>query len=143
MIKYIKCLHLCLHIQHLRLTPACKHTVLRRCVFGHINLYRFNLHTSHNTYNGEQYKQKYRQQHIFKHIRQKYRQQHIQTNSVSFVRCTQEEFFRYEGTHCTERVMTWELAVIICASAFGALVLVLLFIIIVMCCRNASNSADV
>lgn len=70
----------------------------------------------------------------------------IQSERVSYsskCRCTQEEFFRYEGTHCTERVMTWELAVIICASAFGALVLVLLFIIIVMCCRNASNSADV
>eukprot|EP00105_Crassostrea_gigas_P024156 XP_011444301.1 PREDICTED: cell wall protein DAN4 isoform X2 [Crassostrea gigas] len=70
----------------------------------------------------------------------------IQSERVSYsskCRCTQEEFFRYEGTHCTERVMTWELAVIICASAFGALILVLLFIIIVMCCRNASNSADV
>lgn len=70
----------------------------------------------------------------------------IQSERVSYsskCRCTQEEFFRYEGTHCTERVMTWELAVIICASAFGALTLVLLFIIIVMCCRNASNSADV
>lgn len=70
----------------------------------------------------------------------------IQSERVSYsskCRCTQEEFFRYEGTHCTERVMTWELAVIICASAFGALVLVLLFIIIVMCCRTASNSADV
>lgn len=70
----------------------------------------------------------------------------IQSERVSYsskCRCTQEEFFRYEGTHCTERVMTWELAVIVCASAFGALVLVLLFIIIVMCCRNASNSADV
>lgn len=70
----------------------------------------------------------------------------IQSERVSYsskCRCTQEEFFRYEGTHCTERVMTWELAVIICASAFGALVLILLFIIIVMCCRNASNSADV
>lgn len=67
----------------------------------------------------------------------------INSVSVSFVRCTDEEFFRYEGTHCTERVMTWELAVIICASAFGAFILVLLFIIIVMCCRNASNSADV
>ncbi|XP_052675271.1 mucin-2-like isoform X2 [Crassostrea angulata] len=70
----------------------------------------------------------------------------IQSERVSYsskCRCTQEEFFRYEGTHCTERVMTWELAVIICASAFGALILVLLFIIIVMCCRTASNSADV
>lgn len=70
----------------------------------------------------------------------------IQSERVSYsskCRCTQEEFFRYEGTHCTERVMTWELAIIICASAFGALILVLLFIIIVMCCRNASNSADV
>lgn len=70
----------------------------------------------------------------------------IQSERVSYsskCRCTQEEFFRYEGTHCTESVMTWELAVIICASAFGALILVLLFIIIVMCCRTASNSADV
>lgn len=70
----------------------------------------------------------------------------IQSERVSYsskCRCTEEEFFRYEGTRCTERVMTWELAVIICASASGALILLLLFIIIVMCCRNASSSADV
>lgn len=70
----------------------------------------------------------------------------IQSERVFYTskcRCTNEEFFRYEGSRCTERVMTWELAVIICASAAGALILLLLFIVIVMCCRNASNSADV
>ncbi|XP_022325765.2 uncharacterized protein LOC111125859 isoform X2 [Crassostrea virginica] len=70
----------------------------------------------------------------------------IRPGNVSYTskcRCTKTDYFRYEGTFCTEKVMTWELAVIISISASGALILVLLFIIIILCCRNATNSGDV
>ncbi|XP_048774725.2 serine-rich adhesin for platelets-like isoform X2 [Ostrea edulis] len=65
------------------------------------------------------------------------------TSYVSKCRCNKEDYFRYEGVGCTEKVLTWELAIIICASAGGVLILVLLCVIVTLCFRNASNSADV
>ncbi|XP_062608535.1 location of vulva defective 1-like isoform X2 [Saccostrea cucullata] len=66
-----------------------------------------------------------------------------QTSYISKCRCKTEEYYRYEGTNCADRVITWQLAVIICISGAAALVLILLFVIISLCCRNSSNSADV
>ncbi|XP_061165144.1 interphotoreceptor matrix proteoglycan 2-like [Saccostrea echinata] len=66
-----------------------------------------------------------------------------QTSYISKCRCKKEEYYWYEGTQCTERVITWQLAVIICVSGAGVLILILLFVIISLCCRNSSNSADV